>query len=45
MVTHDWPRNIAHHGDLNKLLRWKPFLEKDIKTQSLGWLSCLISPG
>eukprot|EP00118_Oscarella_pearsei_P002074 m.9418 g.9418 ORF g.9418 m.9418 type:complete len:413 (+) comp21343_c0_seq2:21-1259(+) len=34
--SHDWPRGIYHHGDLDQLLRAKPFFREDISTNSLG---------
>ncbi|KAG2016515.1 lariat debranching enzyme [Coprinopsis cinerea AmutBmut pab1-1] len=35
-VSHDWPQNIAYHGDLRGLLRRKRFFEADIKSGRLG---------
>lgn len=35
-LSHDWPRNIAHHGDLQGLLRRKSFLRKEIEEGSFG---------
>lgn len=35
-VSHDWPQNIVHYGDLPRLLRSKPFFKKDIETGKLG---------
>ncbi|KAI9221202.1 lariat debranching enzyme, C-terminal domain-containing protein [Blastocladiella britannica] len=35
-LSHDWPRNIVHHGDLPQLLRCKKFFEQDIGTGRLG---------
>ena len=32
MLSHDWPRGIAHHGDLRRLLRAKPFLQREVRT-------------
>lgn len=29
-LSHDWPRNIAHHGDKAKLLREKTFLAREV---------------
>lgn len=36
MMSHDWPRGIHSFGDTDALLRKKKFLEKDIRTNSLG---------
>jgi len=35
-LSHDWPRNIAHHGDLQGLLRRKSFLRSEIEDGSFG---------
>lgn len=35
-ITHDWPEGIAHYGDLDRLLRRKPFLKGDIEKGELG---------
>ncbi|TFK74614.1 DBR1-domain-containing protein [Pluteus cervinus] len=35
-LSHDWPQNIAHHGDLEGLLRKKSFFRQDIENQALG---------
>ncbi|KAJ3439641.1 lariat debranching enzyme [Anaeramoeba flamelloides] len=36
MITHDWPRGVTDHGDVNSLLKKKPFFRKDIETTGLG---------
>lgn len=36
MLSHDWPRGIEHHGDLEGLLRKKPFFREDIQKNELG---------
>lgn len=36
MLSHDWPRGIEHHGDLDGLLRKKPFFREDIQKNELG---------
>eukprot|EP00977_Amphora_coffeiformis_P007290 scaffold1581_cov169-Amphora_coffeaeformis.AAC.26 len=36
MLSHDWPRGIEHHGNLQGLLRKKPFFREDIKNNELG---------
>lgn len=35
-LSHDWPRNIAHHGNTNELIRRKKFLASEIADGSLG---------
>lgn len=35
-VSHDWPRGISDHGNLNQLLRAKPFLRREIEEGSFG---------
>lgn len=35
-MSHDWPRNVALHGDTPALVRKKPFLEREIADASLG---------
>ncbi|EAU86610.2 lariat debranching enzyme [Coprinopsis cinerea okayama7 len=36
VVSHDWPQNIAHYGDLQTLLKSKPGLKADIDSGKLG---------
>ncbi|KAI5837149.1 DBR1-domain-containing protein [Morchella snyderi] len=36
MVSHDWPQGIEHWGDLEGLLRRKPFFRADIEKGELG---------
>jgi hypothetical protein len=36
MMTHDWPQGVCHHGNLQQLLRHKPFLKQDIDSGELG---------
>ncbi|SCM06047.1 RNA lariat debranching enzyme, putative [Plasmodium chabaudi chabaudi] len=36
IVTHDWPNNIEKHGDLNELLKRKPFFKTEILSSTLG---------
>lgn len=38
MMTHDWPVGITNpqYGDLNWLLRVKPFFREDIEKNALG---------
>ena len=36
IMSHDWPRGIHKHGDLNSLLRMKPFFKEDIDKNVLG---------
>ncbi|KAL7307498.1 hypothetical protein TKK_0000676 [Trichogramma kaykai] len=35
-ISHDWPSGIAEYGNLNALLRIKPFFQRDIETNNLG---------
>jgi lariat debranching enzyme len=35
-MSHDWPQGIEHHGDLQGLLRRKPFFQEDISKGELG---------
>ncbi|XP_015788867.1 lariat debranching enzyme [Tetranychus urticae] len=35
-MSHDWPSNVVHYGNLDQLLRWKPFFAQDIQRGSLG---------
>ena len=35
-MTHDWPRGIHKHGDINSLLKRKPFFREDIDKNALG---------
>ena len=35
-MSHDWPQGIEHHGDLQGLLRRKPFFQEDINKGKLG---------
>jgi lariat debranching enzyme len=36
MLSHDWPQGVCHHGNLQQLLRAKPFLKQDIDSGELG---------
>lgn len=36
MLSHDWPNEVVYHGNLNKLLKLKPFFKKDINNHELG---------
>ena len=36
MLSHDWPRNIAKHGNTAALISRKPFLKEEIETETLG---------
>ncbi|TPX70246.1 hypothetical protein SpCBS45565_g01870 [Spizellomyces sp. 'palustris'] len=36
MLSHDWPRGIAFHGNTRALLQMKPFLGGEINTNTLG---------
>lgn len=35
-MSHDWPKNIWNYGDVNTLLKIKPYFKPDIDTGSLG---------
>lgn len=35
-LSHDWPRGIEQYGDLDGLLRRKPFFRDDINSNKLG---------
>ena len=35
-ISHDWPRGIYHHGNVNQLLKKKPFFQKEVQDNSLG---------
>ena len=35
-LSHDWPRGIAKHGDMNGLMRKKKFLADELRDNSLG---------
>ncbi|KAI9093725.1 lariat debranching enzyme, C-terminal domain-containing protein [Phlyctochytrium arcticum] len=36
MLSHDWPRGIAFHGNTRALLQAKPFLAGEVNTNTLG---------
>ncbi|KAG6444826.1 lariat debranching enzyme isoform X2 [Manduca sexta] len=36
MLSHDWPRGITNHGDVESLLKRKPFFREDIESNQLG---------
>ena len=36
VMTHDWPKGVEHYGDLDLLLRLKPWFRQDIQTGKLG---------
>lgn len=36
MITHDWPRGIAHHGNVSQLLQQKPFFRQEVEQNELG---------
>ena len=36
MISHDWPRGIAYHGDMDQLLRKKPYFKQEIENNELG---------
>ena len=42
MITHDWPTGIYYHGNINELLRFKPYFEKEIQEAILSIFGKLI---
>ncbi|CAF0793506.1 unnamed protein product [Brachionus calyciflorus] len=36
MITHDWPSGIYHHGNIDELLRFKPYFASEIESNTLG---------
>ena len=36
MISHDWPRGVEQHGDLDSLLRRKKHFRDEVQTNSLG---------
>ena len=36
MVSHDWPQGIEQYGDVNDLVRRKPFFRQEINDNALG---------
>ncbi|CAO1298097.1 unnamed protein product [Diamesa tonsa] len=40
MLSHDWPANIYNYGNLNQLLRFKPYFREDIENNRLGSPPC-----
>eukprot|EP00096_Caligus_rogercresseyi_P006358 TRINITY_DN22734_c0_g1_i1.p1 TRINITY_DN22734_c0_g1~~TRINITY_DN22734_c0_g1_i1.p1 ORF type:complete len:491 (+),score=104.42 TRINITY_DN22734_c0_g1_i1:39-1511(+) len=41
MMSHDWPCGITDHGNVEQLMRFKPFLRKDIEENALGSPPCM----
>ncbi|KAL1920001.1 uncharacterized protein VTP21DRAFT_1147 [Calcarisporiella thermophila] len=35
-LSHDWPQGIEQHGNLQRLLRGKPFFRKEVESNTLG---------
>ena len=35
-LSHDWPRGVYHHGNVDGLLRYKKFLAAEVRDGSLG---------
>ena len=35
-ISHDWPKGIYHHGNVNQLIKKKPFFQKEVQENSLG---------
>ncbi|XP_035915197.1 lariat debranching enzyme [Anopheles stephensi] len=40
MLSHDWPRGITRHGNVQQLLRFKPAFREDIESNRLGSAPC-----
>ncbi|CAB4254934.1 similar to Saccharomyces cerevisiae YKL149C DBR1 RNA lariat debranching enzyme, involved in intron turnover [Maudiozyma barnettii] len=36
MLSHDWPNEVVYYGDVERLLKTKPFFKKDINNKELG---------
>ena len=36
VMSHDWPRGVYYHGNLDELFRWKGFLRPEIESNTLG---------
>lgn len=36
MLTHDWPTGIYHHGNIQQLIRIKPYFANEINSNTLG---------
>ncbi|VDN07761.1 unnamed protein product, partial [Thelazia callipaeda] len=36
MITHDWPAGIACYGDVEQLLRLKPYFKDDLERNAIG---------
>ncbi|XP_077993822.1 uncharacterized protein LOC144447620 [Glandiceps talaboti] len=36
MMSHDWPRGIYHYGNIQQLLRRKPFMQAEVESNQLG---------
>ncbi len=40
MLSHDWPTNITDHGNVEQLMRFKPYFREDIENKRLGSPPC-----
>ena len=40
-ISHDWPKNIYNHGNVEELLRKKSFFRQEIEDKTLGSPACL----
>lgn len=36
VLSHDWPAGVYNHGNVQQLIRNKPFFKKEIQDDSLG---------
>ncbi|XP_069688037.1 lariat debranching enzyme [Periplaneta americana] len=39
-LSHDWPRGVYNYGDVDQLLKFKPFFTNEVKTNTLGSKPC-----
>ncbi|XP_050312105.1 lariat debranching enzyme [Anthonomus grandis grandis] len=39
-LSHDWPTGIYHHGNVNQLLKRKPFFKGEVDSNQLGSKPC-----
>lgn len=35
-MSHDWPLGVAQHGDVENLLRRKPYFRAEVQSNTLG---------
>lgn len=39
-LSHDWPQCVTDYGNVNQLLRFKPYFREDVQNRSLGSKPC-----